>query len=455
METGSAIDRETFRKVASTIALALLLVHTGGTYSQTRIMPLGDSITEGVWGSSDDTGYRRALYLSLIGASYSVNFVGSRVNGTPTDFDRDHEGHSGWRADQILNGRPGEGNISSWLTTNPADIILLHIGTNDISQGQSVSSTVTNVRDILDRIDAKSTATEVFLARIINRTDGYSAATTTYNIQLQALANTRIANGDLITVVDQEAALNYSSDLADVVHPNDAGYAKMAQCWFTPVSSYLTPVPVQLSSFTGKIVNRSEVRLEWTTLTETNNYGFEVQRSANGGDRYLTLPNGFVPGRGTSLVPHSYSYSDATAGSGAWYYRLKQIDLDGTVHYSEGVRLDIVASVKNLAPLEFALLQNYPNPFNPSTTINYQLPTDNFVTVKVYDPLGREIAVLVNEQKDAGHYSVQFDGLHLSSGVYFYRLSVVPLARRDLVPTESQDGQVGTFIETKKLLLLR
>lgn len=432
-----------------TIVLGLLLFCADSAYSQVRIMPLGDSITEGVAGSSDDTGYRRALYQSLIGAGHSVDFIGTQTDGTPTDFDRDHEGHGGWRADQIRD------NIKSWLTTNPADIILLHIGTNDISQGQTVSSTVTNVRQILDSIDAKSTATEVFLARIINRTDGYSAATTTYNVQLQALANTRIANGDLITVVDQEAALNYPSDLADAVHPNDAGYAKMAQCWFTPVSSYLTSLPIQLSNFTGTIVNRGEVRLEWTTLTETNNYGFEVQRSANGGDGYLTLPNGFVPGHGTSLVPHSYSYSDATAGSGARYYRLKQIDLDGTSHYSDRIRLDIIASVKEPAPLEFALLQNYPNPFNPFTAINYQLPIAGFVTIKVYDPLGREIAVLVNEQKSAGYHSVKFDGSHLSSGVYFYQLSVVPLARRDLVPTDSQDGQAGTFVETKTLLLLR
>ena len=449
MERIPTLDRRLFPTAAMTIVLGLLLFCAHNAYSQVRIMPLGDSITEGVLGSSDDTGYRRALYLSLTAAGHSVNFVGSLANGTPTDFDRDHEGHSGWRADQIRN------NIKSWLTTNPADIILLHIGTNDISQSQTISSTAAEVGQILDSIDAKSTATVVFLARIINRNDSRSTLTTQYNGLLQSLADSRNANGDLIFVIDQEAALNYPADLADAVHPNDFGYGKMAQCWFTPVSSYLTPVPVQLSSFTGTIVNRGEVRLEWTTLTETNNYGFEVQRSADGSVGYLTLPNGFVPGRGTSLVPHSYSYSDATAGSGARYYRLKQIDLDGTAHYSDRIRLDIVASVIELAPLEFALLQNYPNPFNPFTTINYQLPISNFVTVKVYDPLGREIAVLVNEQKDAGYHSVQFDGSHLSSGVYFYRLSVVPLARRDLVPTDSQDRQAGTFVETKTLLLLR
>jgi lysophospholipase L1-like esterase len=225
----------------SIVVVVSLLVHANGIYSQIRIMPLGNSITQGVAGSSDDTGYRRALYLSLTAAGHTINFVGSQTTGIPTDFDRNHEGHSGWRADQIRD------NVSTWLTTNPADIILLHIGTNDISQGNTNVSTVSEVNEILNRIDARSTATVVFLARIINRADGYSAATTDYNARLQALADTRIASGDLIIVVDQEAALTYPADLADAVHPNDAGYLKMAHCWFTTLSEYLHPVPTVTS----------------------------------------------------------------------------------------------------------------------------------------------------------------------------------------------------------------
>ncbi|MGA9363632.1 MAG: invasin domain 3-containing protein, partial [Bacteroidota bacterium] len=233
MERISTLDRRSFPIVAATIVLGLLLFCADSTYSQIRIMPLGDSITKGVTGSSDSTGYRRALYLSLTGAGYSVNFVGSQANGHPTDFDRAHEGHGGWRADQIRD------SISGWLTKNPADIILLHIGTNDISQGQTVGSTVHEVKQILDRIDAKSTTTVVFLACIINRSDGYSARTTTYNRQLKDSADRWIMNGDRIIVVDQETALSYPADLADAVHPNDTGYGKMAQCWFTALSSYL------------------------------------------------------------------------------------------------------------------------------------------------------------------------------------------------------------------------
>lgn len=388
-------------------------------------MPLGDSITKGVSGSSDSTGYRRTLYLSLTGAGHSVNFVGSQANGHPTDFDRDHEGHGGYRADQIRD------SISSWLTTNPADIILLHIGTNDISQGQSVSSTVSEVNQILDRIDAKSTSIVVFLARIINRNDSYSATTTTYNIQLQALANTRIANGDLITVVDMEAALNYPSDLADVVHPNDAGYAKMAQCWFTSLSDYLASVAIQLSSFTGKIGNQDEIRLAWVTQTEINNYGFDIERRTSDSllDHWSKI--GFLPGFGTCNSIHHYYFIDQNLLPGKYNYRIKQINNDGSFEYYGIVEAVIIM------PTTFVLEQNYPNPFNSLTTISFTLPSKLNVSLKIFDFLGRDMTTIISEELPAGIHSQQWNAEGLTSGIYFYKL------------------QAGRFIQTKKLVLLK
>lgn len=74
-------------------------------------------------------------------------------------------------------------------------------------------------------------------------------------------------------------------------------------------------------------------------------------------------------------------------------------------------------------PTEFALAQNYPNPFNPSTTINYELPVSNFVTLKIYDLVGKEVMTLVNEKLDAGRYTATFNGANLASGMYFYKIS--------------------------------
>jgi lysophospholipase L1-like esterase len=215
------------------LALAFASAACAETLSPIRIMPLGDSITYGT-NSTGTVSYRRPLYQLLTGAGHSVDFVGSQTDGTPTDFDRNHEGHRGWRADQIRDG------ITGWLNSTPADVVLLHIGTNDITQYQGATSTAADIGQILDNINTWETAHNqvwVVLARIINRNDTLSGTTTTLNVQIQNLANTRIAGGDKIVVVDMESALSYPGDLSDTLHPNDAGYGKMAAVWYAELET--------------------------------------------------------------------------------------------------------------------------------------------------------------------------------------------------------------------------
>ena len=178
------------------------------------------------------------------------------------------------------------------------------------------------------------------------------------------------------------------------------------------------PLPVELTSFTAEIAEKS-IELKWRTATETNNYGFEIQRSAVSPQQSDNMWSkiGFVEGNGTTNAPKSYFFTDKSA-SGKTSYRLKQIDRDGKFEYSQTVEVTVLS-----APKEFALEQNYPNPFNPTTSINYQLSANSFTTLKIYDAIGREVATLVNEVKEAGTYSAQFDGAKLSSGIYFARLS--------------------------------
>jgi hypothetical protein len=177
-------------------------------------------------------------------------------------------------------------------------------------------------------------------------------------------------------------------------------------------------LPVELTSFTAS-TEKNGVTLNWKTATETNNYGFEIQRSVvssqQSGNVWSKI--GFVEGNGTTNAPKSYSFTDKSA-NGKTSYRLKQIDRDGKFEYSQTV--EVTAAT---APKEFALEQNYPNPFNPTTAISYQLSANSFTTLKIYDALGREAATLVNEVKEAGYYSAQFDGTKLSSGMYYARLS--------------------------------
>jgi hypothetical protein len=130
-----------------------------------------------------------------------------------------------------------------------------------------------------------------------------------------------------------------------------------------------------------------------------------------------------VPGHGTTIVPQYYSFTDPTAGVGTWYYRLKQVDLDGSVHYSDAIRVDIVTSVSEPVPTVFALAQNFPNPFNPETQIRFSVESMAKTTLVVYDVLGRAVATLFNDFAEPGQfYTLRLDGTTLSTGMYFYKL---------------------------------
>ena len=174
-------------------------------------------------------------------------------------------------------------------------------------------------------------------------------------------------------------------------------------------------VPVELTSFTSTI-SKNSVTLKWSTATEKNNYGFEIERK----DLKSEFKRiGFIKGKGTTTELSNYSYSDNNLAPNAYNYRIKQIDYDGNCKYY------YLANEVNLQyMLTYSLEQNYPNPFNPSTTIKYAIAKTGVVTLKLYDILGKEKAVLVNERKEPGNYVYEFKNLNLSSGVYFYTLKV-------------------------------
>jgi len=182
------------------------------------------------------------------------------------------------------------------------------------------------------------------------------------------------------------------------------------------ISGENIPLPVELVSFTAKVVS-GNVILNWTTETEVRNYGFDVERS---GSNKIWQKIGFVEGSGNSNSIKDYSFTDSRLTSGLeYYYRLKQIDTDGQYEYSNEV--SVTLSIDS-----YSLYQNYPNPFNPTTTINFSLPEEALVKLKIWDILGNEIAVLVNERLSPGNYEAIFNisstrGV-VTSGVYFYSL---------------------------------
>ena len=191
-------------------------------------------------------------------------------------------------------------------------------------------------------------------------------------------------------------------------------------------------IPVELVSFSAKQIDKN-VFLKWQTATELNNRGFEIERKIGNSDWRII---GFKEGFGTTTETHFYSFIDDNISRGKYQYRLKQIDYNGTFEYSKTVEVEVLV-INN-----FVLQQNYPNPFNPTTIIKYSIPTNVKrgtlnVSLKVYDVLGNEIATLVNEEKQAGNYEVEFNAANLPSGIYFYQL------------------RARSFIETKKMILLK
>jgi len=177
-------------------------------------------------------------------------------------------------------------------------------------------------------------------------------------------------------------------------------------------------LPVELSGFTA-LQDDNDVNLYWKTASEVNNQGFDIERKHNSSDGWEKI--GFVKGEGSSSSPVSYTYCDKNADKYKnLKYRLKQVDYDGTYEYSPEISIELEA-VK--LPTQFTLHNNYPNPFNPTTHISYEIPKEEFVSMKIYDMTGREVETLLEQNQQPGKYDMNFDGGDLSSGVYFCRLT--------------------------------
>ena len=203
----------------------------------------------------------------------------------------------------------------------------------------------------------------------------------------------------------------YYAATAIDIFSNESGFSNI-------VEIETTPTPVELSAFTACLDN-NDVILEWGTASESNNYGFEIQRSKN--DRQAFNKIGFVNGNGTTSNPHPYHYVDENLENATYYYRLKQIDFSGEYEYSHTIEVSVGL------PSEFCLYQNNPNPFNSSTLISYNLPKSGHVELTIHNITGQMVYKLVDDFQQAGHHTVHWDGINfegikVSSGLYFYRI---------------------------------
>ncbi len=353
--------------------------------------------------------------------------------------------------------------------TTLGDIVILETLVADVKQSQSNATliltapsnwwfnpSVGSVSTTLgDDITAISMAVDTFAITVTlttaNGNQGMNSIDeiTISGIQVQSIdGNNSPAEGNII-----RSSANAGGVVIDGITADATNFGTLS-------TDPLTSMPVELVSFTAEY-SGGNVLLYWSTATEVNNYGFEVQRSADAGEWDVI---GFVQGHGNSYSTKEYEFSDDLSAlpynllSEILEYRLKQIDTDGEFEYYKLTAMIDLSTVTNIddeiVPVKFELFQNYPNPFNPSTTIKYSISVNSrqstaggqqyqsfnqpvrqpgtggliAVQLKVYDMLGKEVAALVNEQQHPGNYEVNFDASGLSSGIYVYKLTTDKLA---------------------------
>ncbi len=274
-------------------------------------------------------------------------------------------------------------------------------------------------------------------------------------------ANTSINQGSVSDATYSDFSNGYFGFMA--IHtsgPDPRKGAEFDQLFFEANSDAV--LPIQLSSFSASVIRDNparpqagwDVEITWRTISETNNYGFEIQRrrvhsgfpplagapSAQNNSHLIShIPNpswttiSFVEGHGTTLTPQFYSYVDRAVPFGNYFYRIKQIDLDGKSEIFPETEVSV-----GVRPDKLVLAQNYPNPFNPTTTIEFVVPQSGFTTLKVYNVLGQEVARLFEGNAEASTiHTARFDAANFGSGVYFYRL------------------MSGIRIETRRMMLIK
>jgi PKD repeat protein len=424
------------------------LTASDGTESDTETKQDYISVNSGilVWeGEANGANYSGAFIRDYL-QSQGFDVVYSSSPGLPSSL-------QGYDAAFLSFGNYGGGN-NTVLEDNDAAVIVDYL--------QNGGAVYLEGGDALG-FDQSSNTTLLNLFGLASASDGSSGDTPVTDLQGQAgtltegmnfIASTQPDNSwiDLYTPGGSGALAFIQTSVGNVGVQNAGGSGQRTFC-FSYALGYLTDdvspttkadllnqitgffnlqIPVELISFSADIVG-GDVQLKWETATETNNRGFEIERSS---DNKSFLAVGFVPGKGTAAEKSSYSYIDKDISEGKTWYRLKQIDFDGTYAYSG------IVEVNYSLPVEFSISQNYPNPFNPSTTIKFSLAADAKVTVDIFNLLGQKVVSLINDDYVAGNHEVNFNASRLSSGTYFYVINAV--------------GKNGThFSSTKKMTLVK
>ena len=424
-----------------TSVLCLLLFYTCTAATEPlRILPLGNSITQS---DAGHLSYRYSLWKKLIDANIEVDFVGSHAvnyNGNPAwpkykgkSFDADNEGHWGWSADQVLHGNSGEpskGKLSQWLTGYTPDIVLMHLGTNDMFRNQPLKETLDELREVVKQIRAKNPKVTILLAKLIPAYEAKVGPQAANNIkllneQIPALVQELNSAASPVILVDQHTGFNATTgaDTWDGIHPNASGEEKMAQCWFEAIMEVAAPSAVALQNFDAESTEQGDVAIEWQTTSEKKSSHFEIERAVGSGS-FSKI--GAVDGAGDSNTLREYDYNDKTAPYGDLYYRLKHIGTDGKFSYSEveHVKKEQVLSVSERTP-ENQALQVYPtysSDRSVTVALSGQQPFTE-VEILVYSAAGTRVNYMVKQCAADGSLRLPLQlGKKLQAGLYYIQV---------------------------------
>jgi lysophospholipase L1-like esterase len=391
------------------------------SFSQVKILPLGDSITRGFAGSYNSKGqhmtigYRGPLFNSLISSGYNVDFVGTRSDGPPSIpyfgapayYDYDNEGHSGWQAIQPSSDPTYPqfdmlSRIDSFLISDQPDIVLMHLGTNDLESGQSPNGVVSDVNTLLNKIYSFNPNVVVFLAKIINRglqvysldssfytydSHSYSfndpdapanirETTSNYNSLLGDMANERIINGNNIVLLNMETAItNYNEDssahssypygeLIDTFHPNQKGYNKMADVWFNALNYYFIGKPVLAGPSNNSKNLKTPITLTWGVTSNSVSYIVQISKDQNFTPDSLIYNNTITNGYNT--------INSNFKSSKTYYWRVGGQTSQGKTFYSD---------VWNFTaePITIAAKVFLQGPYVDSDTMNISLNSSHYI----------------------------------------------------------------------------
>jgi hypothetical protein len=333
-----------------------------------------------------------------------------------TTFETDNIGAGNWTTSRVGTTQPLWVDGTTTAAGDGDNFYVTAVGANSATQPVSTSLFVT-----LNTSGMTFSGGESFQFRYTN-----SAGTTRFTLTIWESAT----NTQLGTISLASAQTEYATKIVDLISAMENQSSVTIEIRLTRTSTsngqnttikvdnaqiYGGALPVQMVSFTAAS-NRLDASLRWSTATETNNYGFEIERRNVGASEWSKV--GFVRGAGTSTSPRDYSYVDAGLAPGRYAYRVKQIDSDGSSAYAGNAEVEVGVASKVLA-----LEPNYPNPFNPSTQIQFTVPENGHVTLKVYNMVGQEVATLFNQVAEAGRIQqVSFDASQLPTGMYFSRL---------------------------------